>query len=65
MISFSERCLREYRDTLVLNALREHRLNRRRTATALGVSLRTLLYWIQDMRGRGVSVPARNRPEAA
>jgi transcriptional regulator with PAS, ATPase and Fis domain len=56
--------LRSRRDTLVLSTLRAWRGNRRRTATALGVSVRTLLYWLGDMRDRGVTVPPRHEEAA-
>jgi transcriptional regulator with PAS, ATPase and Fis domain len=52
--------IRTHRDELVLQALQRANGNRRRAATALNVSVRTLLYQLQDMRRRGVDVPSRD-----
>lgn len=57
--------VQERRDAAILGALQAVGGNRRRAATALGMSLRNFLYVLQKMRERGVNVPSRQRVRAA
>jgi DNA-binding NtrC family response regulator len=51
--------VQERRDTAILGALEACQGNLRRTAAALGMSLRNLLYVMQQMRERGIAIPSR------
>lgn len=49
--------LKEIRDEMVLKYLEHHENNRTNTAKSMGISIRTLRNYINEMRANGVDIP--------